>query len=295
MKTTSDPSAFEVVRLLARMRILNLDLYAVILNYLRYDEPERQRLKDAYSIIRRSLVPDALGSAFLWHGPSGTGKTFFAKTLASCLNVDYTEINLAHASGESARRALTSIGRKPAIVLLDEIDALLPEPWPMQVLFHVLSSRMTDSRRAPTVVIAAGSFGHGMLDFVRRVRTHPRGPDILNRIEPQRRFTFTPLTSLDAVVIFAACARAAARKLGKTIFEIEKLALAYAAFGDPELNTHRLSDLAETAVGRIPAGENRLKYSCLFDFYTDDAAPAFRNAWRRLEHQYIAIYPVGGR
>jgi DNA polymerase-3 subunit gamma/tau len=92
--------------------------------------------KEMFSALRRVLSSDTRAHAYLFTGPSGTGKTTTARLIASELECDVVEIDAASYSGvDDARqlvelgqhRSLTGSGKKMFIV--DECHALSKSSW----------------------------------------------------------------------------------------------------------------------------------------------------------------------
>ena len=257
----------EARSLLSSLSNVALSHYKVVGNYTRHDERARNLLKD----LKQKIVSGLESSTpkhenYLVWAPPGSGKTFFVNQIADALgkNVRYSEVNLAE-TDEPAFRRFMSIQDKldgPSLLFVDEADSRKKESWPYEALIPYLDARVHPNERQ--VFILAGSSGTSMKEMKSNIMSRPKGPDLLSRIPQGNEYEVPAMTSSDRILVTLVSLKQAGRDIGKTVLEVEKLALYYAAITPELANARQLRESALRCVERMPAGEDRVKYDNLF-------------------------------
>lgn len=265
---TQVPMADEAVQLLSGMHDLQLERYRVIGNYLRFDDKVRSSLKDFRMRLAQTLDEEPKGREnYLIWGPPGSGKTYLVKQVAASLgsDIDFHELNLAETDESEFRYKLKSVGtsRLPCLFFIDEIDAKPAEPWPYEALLPFMESPATLTRGVCYVL--AGSGGLSMDGLKDKISARPKGKDLLSRIMKGNEFSVPPLGVGDKLLVAAIQMVDSAKTRGHKIREIEKLALYYVTVNPTLSSARQLRGLASSCAGRIPQGEDRIKYDYLFE------------------------------
>ena len=255
------------LEVLRAVREISLSAHTVIGQYRRYDERVCNSLRDWKIRIQTPLIsPTQAHENFLIWAAPGSGKSFFVQEIAHALgdHSSYLEINLARLSREDFCKGLSGIKTcdKPILCLIDEIDARADETWPYEECFSFLDANLQQDHSVVYVLI--GSSAAGMEGMIQNMVRRNKGTDLLDRVPVNNRFEIPPLSLHDRVVIVASQVMAAGQCRGQVIREIERLALYY-TLKNKEIQTPRqLSDLATTAIQRVSAQDDRLKYDDLF-------------------------------
>jgi len=252
--------------LLAPLESVRLSRYAVVGNYSRFQERDRQTLKDAYIKIAGGLrtASRSRENHLIWAAP-GSGKTYFVQETARALaDLRYIELNLAKVTQDEFRTALSSLNDsdQPALCLVDEADAKPEEPWPYEVLLPYLDARA--ERGKPWVFVLAGSSGTTLAEMKERISDRPKGADLLSRIPGTNEYVIPPLGAGDQLVVALSQVRQAGAYSSRPIGAIEKLALYYVALAPGLTNARQLRECIVRAVERVPGGDDRLRYDHLF-------------------------------
>jgi hypothetical protein len=242
--------------------------FQVVGSYVRFDPVIRNPLKDFRQRVVAGLRRPTRGreSYLLW-GQPGSGKTYLVQQVAESVgsNATYVEINLARLDEAGFRAAIARLGAEPgpALCLVDEVDARPTEGWPYEALLpHLEPPR--DPSVARTFVLA-GSSASSLDEMKQRMSTRPKGSDLLSRIPASNEFSIPALTADDKLAVVLAQLTTAAAERGRTVREVEKLALCY-VLGHPQLGSPRqLREVAVRCVERLPEGEDRIKYDHLFE------------------------------
>lgn len=285
-KTTS----FWMIPFIRDLTSVSLDRYRVVGEYVRFEERVLHELKDA-----RARILGGFESAsrrrenhLIW-APPGSGKTFLVQQLALQLQgrADYLELNLARMPEEPFRRALEQLsGRStPQLVLVDEVDARAGERWPYEALLPFLDLGV--ERAQPLVFVLTGSASTGLDEMKRQIGARPKGKDVLSRIPVDNEAVIPPLTFGDRVLVMLSQFRQAGREIGRDVRAVEKLGLYYAAVNPHLANARQLREFAVRAAGRIPPGDDRVKYDNLFE----PGDPHNKRFW--MEAQVMAEELVG--
>ncbi len=267
---------------------LDLEQYSVVGPCLRFDEACRNRLKDLRQ--RMSQAYPSRRSAptnFLLWGAPGSGKSYLVGQIARSLpsEVNYLELNLTQQEAETLRSALEGFLGKPGpgFCFLDEIDAKPDQTWPYEVLLPFLEPPVP--RKHPTVFCLAGSGGASLPEVQERIRQRPKGTDLLSRIPQGNGFTVDALGVGDKVLVTAVQLLLAAQEEGRSVEEVEKLALYYLAVQPGYSSARQLRSRAADCVQRVPATETRVRYDNLFAA----GDPENKRFWTRLGSGRIGL------
>lgn len=261
-------SPLQQLSIIEEMHVINLSRFRVVGNYARYEEQVLNDLKDAKSQLVASIA--AAGTRrenyLIWAAP-GTGKTFFVQEIARDMadEFEYKELNLAKATEDSFRDDLESLRtiERRCLCLIDEVDSHPQAQWPYEALLPYLDAAAAGEIRV--VFVMAGSSGFSLQGIKQRIRNRPKGSDLLSRIPSTNQFLIHPMSFGDRALIVMSQFLQAGRELGREIRSIEKLALYYIA-RNPELsNARQLYEFVVRAAGRVPRGDDRVKYDHLFD------------------------------
>jgi hypothetical protein len=199
----------------------------------------------------------------LW-APPGTEKTYFVGQVAESSGIRYHEINLAKLSDQAFREQLDiAVRHEPSLIFIDEIDAKPDVPWPYELLLPCLD--LSADHGARIVFVLAGSSGASLQEMTQAIKQRPKGADLLSRIPDGHKYAIPPLSIGDQVLVFLQQLGLAARRHGRAITEVEKLALFYVLMQPGERTARPLRDMAARAIERIPPADDRLVYDNLFD------------------------------
>jgi len=259
-------SSDELVSLVEGLSPVRMDDYAVVGSYMRFGEGVREQLKDARVRIAEACAQPAKrrDNHLLWAAP-GSGKTYFVEqVVASLPEVAYAELNLAKLSEAGFREGLDqAIAGGPTICLIDEVDAKPDEPWPYEALMPFLDVNL--ERGGGIVFVLAGSSGATIEEFKDRIRARPKGTDVLSRVPDANGWEIAPMDAGDRILVALSQMLNAASDLGRSIAEVEKLALHYLASAPHLANARQLREFAVRAVERGSANSDRIRYDDLFD------------------------------
>jgi pimeloyl-ACP methyl ester carboxylesterase len=255
-------------RLLAGANRWTVAEFQVVGSYVRFDPVIRNPLKDFRQRVVAGLRRPTRGreSYLLW-GQPGSGKTYLVQQVAESVGSDttYVEMNLARLDEAAFRAAIARVGADSGrfLCLVDEVDARPTEGWPYEALLPYLEPPR-DPSGARTFVLA-GSSASSLGEMKQRISTRPKGTDLLSRIPASNEFSIPSLTADDKLSVVLAQLTTAAAERGRTVREVEKLALCY-VLGHPQLGSPRqLREVAVRCVERMPEGEDRIKYDHLFE------------------------------
>lgn len=149
-------------------QILKESLKAHILNLPQRQREERERLKpwqgvagmyELKGIIERDIIRPcmewelyekfnvSIPTGYLFYGPPGCGKTFFAQKVAERIGYNFIEIKTSdiassyvHGTQQEIKRVFEDARRKvPAVLFFDEIEAMVPSRKRIDVSFHYKS------------------------------------------------------------------------------------------------------------------------------------------------------------
>lgn len=260
-----DPSA-EALTVLTDLNVAQMSQYFVAGAYARFDEGMRNRLADSRQRIRAGLLQTTGNreNHLVWAAP-GSGKTFFVQQIAKELEgIRYVEINLAGLNEDEFRGLLSDANDTdgPCLILIDEVDAKPDASWPYEALLPFLDANV--SRDGQLVVVMAGSSGASIEDLKRAINGRPKGADLLSRTPSENELVVSSLDVGDQFLVALSQAQQAANRLGTSVHAAEKAALYYLAVTPYLKNARQLTEFMARAVGRMPAGEDRLKYDHLF-------------------------------
>ncbi|MGI0068487.1 MAG: AAA family ATPase, partial [Thermoplasmata archaeon] len=246
----------------------DLDRYQVVGNYLRFDDRARNRLKTFRQKVaetyfsRGGVVPQC----FLLWGAPGSGKSYLIQQASKSLppGVRYLELNLAQLDQASLRSGLDDFTgeQSPGLCFIDEVDAHSEQAWPYETLLPYLEPSVP--RPFPTVFCLAGSGGGSLEELTERIRTRPKGIDLLSRIPGGNEFVVDPLGVGDRILVSIAQLMLAAQEEGHVVKEIEKLALYYLSVHPSFASARQLRGRANQCARRIPPTEDRIRYDYLF-------------------------------
>ena len=261
------PDRSEARALLTSLQDIELERYAIVGSCLRFDGRSRNQLKVfrqrlAESFYSRSTAP----RNFLLWGAPGSGKSYLIQQIAKSLppEVRYVELNLAQQDQQSLRSGLEDFMATPGpgLCFIDECDALPDQSWPYEVLLPYLEPPVP--RRYPTGFVLAGSGGTDLEEFTQRIRSRPKGVDLLSRIPKGNEFIVGPLGAGDKILVSIVQLLLAAREEGHAVKEIEKLALYYLAVHPAFTSARQLRSRATQCAQRIPPAEETIRYDYLF-------------------------------
>jgi hypothetical protein len=149
--------------------------------------------------------------------------------------------------------------------LIDEVDAKPDAPWPYATLLPYLDANI--ERATGLVFVLAGSSGEKLTDFVQLLEQRPKGRDLLSRIPLENRWAIAPLNAGDRIVVVVSQILHAASLFQRSIREVEKLALYFAATSAELTKARQLRELAVRAVRRASSDgdDDRIRYGDLFE------------------------------
>jgi tetratricopeptide (TPR) repeat protein len=269
--------------------------YSVVGRYTRFSPAVGNVLADARQRIVAGLLGDhsTRENHLLWAAP-GSGKTFFAEEIARSLpDVDYVELNLAKLNETEMRDGLEAVagGDRRTLVLIDEVDAKPGEDWPYGLLLPYLD--VNASRASSIVFLMAGSSGASFDEFRGGIAVRPKGTDLLSRTPEANRVEIPPLDAGDRVLLAVGHLMRAAGERGVAVRGVERSALYYVAVTPYLRNARQLAEFASRAAGRMPVGEDRVKFDHLFAA-GDPENKAFWATLDRTAPRLIGDYlPVG--
>lgn len=253
-------------RLVGELDEMVVSRHSIVGRYTRFSAPVRNALADARQRIVAGLLEhrSTRENHLLWAAP-GSGKTFFAEEIARSLpNVAFVELNLAKLDEGEMRRGLdAAVATDGAVlVLLDEIDARSGEDWPYGLLLPYLDA---NTRRSdPIVYLMAGSSGSSFDEFRDSIAARPKGSDLLSRTPESNRVEVAPLDLGDRVLLAVGHLLGAAAARGSQVRAVERGALYYVAVTPYLRNARQLAEFAARTAGRMPTGEDRVKFDHLF-------------------------------
>ena len=243
-----------------------LPRFEVVGAYVRYENETRHSLKDFGKKVAFGFdgPPGGKENYLVW-GPPGSGKTYLVQEIARALGgVSYVEINLAESNEGSFRSSLDQAesSSRDVLCLIDEMDAKVNELWPYELLLRHLEPLR--ERTKHVCFILAGSSGNSLPEMTEKVRSRPKGADLLSRIPVANQISVPPLSDGDRLLVALTQLMGAAGERGKVIREVEKMAVYYAITNARLGSARQLRDFAVECIRRIPQGEDRIKYDDLF-------------------------------
>jgi predicted ATPase len=285
MRLVESPSG-ELIALVGSLSSVHMDEYAVVGSYMRFGEGVREQLKDARVRIAEACAQPAKrrDNHLLWAAP-GSGKTYFVEQVAASLpEVSYIELNLAKLAEADFRDGLgEAIAGGPTICLIDEVDAKPEEPWPYEALMPFLDTNL--ERAGGIVFVLAGSSGSTIEEFKERIRARPKGSDVLSRVPEANGWEIAPMDAGDRILVALSQMLNAASELGRSLAEVEKLALHYLAAAPHLANARQLREFAVRAVERGSRSSDRIRYDDLFD----SGDPENKSYWASVMPQAEAL------
>ncbi len=298
-RAVGGPAEAEARTLLESLDEVELRRYVIAGHCLRFDPTSRQLLKEFRQRVTaalRSRSPQPKN--FLVWGAPGSGKSYLIQEIASSsgTDVEFRSVNLARLDREGLVGALEGLGEAPGPVLclIDEVDAHPQESWPYEVLLPFLEPSVPPS--APLCFCLAGSGGHDPDEFKSGIRGRPKGPDLLSRVPVDHELEVTSLDTGDRVLVAVVQMCDAAAAEGRSVREIEKLALYYLAVHDRYGSARQLRSLASECAQRLPAGETQIRYDYLFPA----GDPANKEFWASsrpvhatLANRFVGVDPTG--
>ena len=258
----------KALALIKQFEILELQKFRVVGNYVRFDDGIRNNLKNLKQQIIEGLQPTAVGTEnYLIWGPPGSGKSFFVQEIFNSLDDDvhYLELNLTKLTPEQFRTNLVKLEKmnKPCICLIDEIDSGFSGKWAYEILLTSLFP--SPPRKFRVCFILAGSGGSNIDEMKKKIISNNKGTDLLGRISSSKEYVIPSLDVGDNLVVASSQLIKTATEFKPDINSIEKLGLFYIAV-NPQFNSARqISELITSSIGRIPKGEDRIKYDHLFE------------------------------
>jgi TolB-like protein/Flp pilus assembly protein TadD len=257
----------EPARQIAPLEQLDFARATVAGEYVRFDEAARNSLKDFRTKVAGALAgASRQPSNYLIWGAPGSGKSFLVQQVAAAADtaVALLEVNLAQLDSDHFSRRLEQVaqGDHDVVCLVDEVDAHPGEAWPYELLLPALEPSVLPEHRL--VYCLAGSGGKDIDEFLSRIAARPKGPDLLSRIPSTNRFSVPALRAGDKLLVAASQISRIAAAEGRTVREIEKLALYYIATSPAFSSARQLRAIATESTRRLPLGEDRLRYDHLF-------------------------------
>ena len=253
------------------LRDLVLSKYAVVGDYLRFDDRARSELVSRYAAIGRGIEHKSKSreNHLLW-APPGSGKTYFVTEVARELRARFEDliskvINLSAVSHEeftTELKMLAEIRGKPVLCMIDEIDGRTSESWPYEELFSCLDWNSAGDRHI--VIVLAGSGGRGLNGMMRTITDQAKGADLLDRVPESNRFELPAAVEEDRLLVFAKQALLAAASKRQALSEIERLALFFVLKSENLTTLRQLTELAKFAVSQMDGGDSILRYDHLF-------------------------------
>jgi len=296
-KSTDDVVAGSKFEFLKELKHFDVGETIVVGNYRRFDEQTRNTLTNRVREIKRGLLKNTeIHENFLIWAAPGSGKTFFFEQIAKSMGetIDSVTINFANITREELQTKLSEIeaSDKPALVLLDEVDARPEETWLYVETLPSLDTNLSEKRQA--VFVLVGSMKGGIDAMVESMRARSKGSDLLNRVPSWNHFTIPDLTVGDQVAIVANQLAMASQSSGQTIAEIEKTALYYILAQDEYKSARRLSDFIGSAALRIGALDDKLTFDNLFnrgDILSKRFWANHQNIMETLSNTYVRLGP----
>jgi TolB-like protein len=284
----------DLVALVGGLSSVDMEDYAVVGSYTRYDEQVRERLKDARLRIAEACARPARrrDNHLVWAAP-GSGKTYFVEQAAGSLDgVGYLELNLAKLGEDDLRSGLErAMAGGPVVCLVDEVDAKPEASWPYEVLMPFLDVNL--ERGGGLVFVLAGSSGGTMGEFKQRIAARPKGADLLSRVPEGNEWEIPPMAAADRILVALSQMLNAADEVGRPVAAVEKLALYYLARAPHLGNARQLREFAVRAVERGSPSSDRVRFDDLFDSGNPEnkrfwasmmpAAEGLENAFVRIE------------
>lgn len=266
VKISQDNS--DLISLLAGTKRFKLSEYSVVEGYTRFNEQTRNTIKDLkHKIIAGLKLPSAKKENYLLWAPPGSGKSFLVQQIGFTArdHADFVEINLAETDEKKFRDFLGElpIVSKPTLCFIDEVDSQPSASWPYEALLPILEGK--SSGGGTLVFILAGSSGATINEFIKTIEARPKGADLVSRIPHENRYSIPALLQEDRILVALMTLMRTAKQMGKTIAEIEKLALYYIALDDHLSNARQLREFAIRCVERLPSSDDRVKYDHLFN------------------------------
>ena len=281
--------------LVTSLESVGMHSFAVVGQYMRFDEATRNSLKDARQNILMGLERPGhkRNNHLIWAAP-GSGKSYFVEQVAASLtDITYAEINLAKCEERAFRAFLDGLGEpgdQRRLCFVDECDAKPDAPWPYELLLPCLDAAV--SRGSPIVFVFAGSSGSNPEGMKARMAARPKGADLLSRVPHANVYSIAPMDTGDRVLVALTHLREAAREIGHDLTAVEKMALYYICI-EPRLgNARQLREFAVRAAERLLPGEDRVKYDHLFGPGNPENK-AFWTQWqanhRALVNHFVAV------
>jgi len=267
LKEMGKISPFWQYPFVAKLDEVRLSRYRVVGSYTRYEQTVLNALKDAKQNIVAGLEHESKmrENHLIWAAP-GSGKTFFIQEIAASLGEDcyYSELNLAKLGEAEFQVALENLLResKPAICLIDEIDAKPNAPWPYEELLPFLDASLEQGKHI--VYVMAGSSGFSLDGMKQRIETRPKGRDFLSRVPAENQYVIPPMSFGDRVLVVLSQFVRAGKNVGREIHAVEKLGLYYIALNSRLTNVRQLYEFTVRAVERGAHSDDRIKYDQLF-------------------------------
>jgi DNA replication protein DnaC len=279
---------------LDKMSHVSLEECTVVGAYRRYDERARNQLRRLVDEISAPLEHPSGRRAnhLIWASP-GSGKTFLIQQIAATQSgISYIELNLARDPEVAFRNLAGRLSEEsgPILVLIDEVDARSEENWPYETFFSLLDLNLQSERRVCFVLI--GSKPGGLNSLVAGMRSRNKGEDLVTRIPEHNRCSLPPLEIEDRIVVTISAVLDAAARQGRTIREVEKLALYYPLSQESFDSLRQLGELAETALSRVPDARQQICYDDLFergDFRNQRFYKVHYDIAERLADRYISV------
>jgi ATPase family associated with various cellular activities (AAA) len=249
--------------------------WTVVGAYRRAEDSHRHELRRWVERIRKGVVTASTSDEnYLIWGTSGSGKSFLVRELGHELRrtgaCRFEEINLASIPLADLQQKLAQFeaAPEPLLCLLDEVDSQTPHTTDYTPIFPVLRWRQEKGRHSTFILVGSTTDGVNSLDA--EIRGRAKGPDLMRFVTDL--IAIPDYTMWDRLAIFVGSAAEEARKTGKTLTAIEKLALYYVAVVAGGSDAGSLSRLAKDAMSRVTSGDHRLMYDHLFDPLTDATA-----------------------
>lgn len=286
VKKIDEGTARNALTFIKNLSLISLPRFRIVGDYVRYDEPVRNQLKDLKQKITHIIQTynDTQENFLIW-GPQGSGKSEFARQLAKSFGsvVHYEELNLADLKEEDFREALGKLkdANKPVLCLVDEIDSKLAEQWSCEIMLPHLESKTP--RRFSRCFILTGSGGSDIEEMKSMIGSRPKGRDLLSRIPYGNEFTVPPIGMEDRLVVALSNLFAVAKKSRFKVQEVDKLALLYVALNPNLSQARKIGHLMTDASNRIPRGEDRLTYDRLFETSSNEKM----EFWQRWQNENL--------
>jgi len=97
-----------------------------------------------------------------------------------------------------------------------------------------------------------------------RIASRPKGTDMLSRIPGSNEYQTPAMGVGDRVLVVLSQFMQVGSEAGKEVQSVEKLGLYFVSATPRPANARQLPEFAVRAVGRMPPGEDRIKYDQLF-------------------------------